>query len=95
MSMSFCIDAEQLRAALKEIEQAEANGFMHCLAVFDLTQAGHSLDACRASYSDLCEKAHPTDARYDWGRFQLVSKMHRFENGELVPLGILPASGEK
>lgn len=84
--MHFCIDAEQLRKALTQIEAAEANGFNHCLAVFVMTGAGRDLDACRAEYSDLYEKAHPTDGKLNWGRFQNVTGRHRFEGGELVKL---------
>ena len=83
--MNFCIDAEQLRKALQDIEAAEKNGFRFCLAVFQLISAGPMLDQCRMNYSDLIEKAHPTDARLDWGRFQGVSKRHKFKNGKLVP----------
>jgi len=86
MSMNFCVDAEQLRKALAEIEAAEKNGFMHCLAVFRMATAGRMLDENRAEYSDLYEKAHPTDGNFDWGRHQLVSRYNRFEAGQLVPL---------
>jgi hypothetical protein len=86
MSMYFCIDAEQLRKALAEIESAENNGFMHCLAVFRIASAGRMLDQNRAEYSDMIEKAHPTDGHFDWGRFQLVSKRNKFKGGKLVPI---------
>lgn len=84
--MDFCIDAQQLRKALADIEAAERNGFNHCLCVFKITSAGHMLDSCRASYSDMIEKAHPTDGNFDWGRFQGVTKRNRFVGGELVPI---------
>lgn len=84
--MNFCIDAEQLRKALAEIEAAEKNGFMHCLAVFRMASAGQMLDQNRAEYSDMIEKAHPTNGRFDWGRFQGVTRLNRFENGKLVPI---------
>lgn len=89
--MDFCIDAEQLRKALATIEAAEKNGFMHCLAVFSMASAGRMLDQNRAEYSDMIEKAHPTDVGFDWGRFQGVSRSHRFKNGKLVRLR--PTSG--
>lgn len=88
--MEFCIDAAQLRAALAEIEAAEKNGFLHCLAVFKFSHAGYMLSDCRATYADLLERAHPTSASLNWGRFQGVSKRHTFKDGELVPL---PADG--
>ncbi len=84
--MEFCIDAEQLRKALAEIEAAEKNGFMYCLAVFRFSQTGQMLDQNRAVYSDLCEKAHPTDGNLDWGRFQSVTKRNKFVRGKLVPV---------
>lgn len=86
--MELCINAQQLRAALAEIEAAENNGFMHCLAVFKMASAGPMLSDCTANYSDLCERAHPTDGSKDWGRFQGVSRRNRFsaKTGKLTPL---------
>jgi len=84
--MEFCITGTELRKAIHEIESAEKNGFDYCLAVFKLTQAGRMLSDCRAEYSDLNEKAHPTDSRLDWGRFQSVSKRNKFKNGKLHPI---------
>ena len=84
--MNFCIDANQLRAALNKIEKAEANGFNHCLAVFKITQAGRMIDENRAEYSDLLERAHPTDENLNWGRFQGVSERNKFVAGHIVPL---------
>lgn len=84
--MEFCIDAAQLRRALKDIEAAEANGFNHCLAVFRMTSAGPTLGECRAEYSDLSERAHPADPSLNWGRFQGVTRRHRFKDGHLAPL---------
>jgi hypothetical protein len=81
--MEFCIGADALRKALAEVEAAEANGFMHCQAIFRLTSAGPALDQCRAEYSDLSERAHPTDPAFNWGRFQGVTRKHRFEAGML------------
>ena len=86
MSMSLCIPAAELRKALADIESAEKNGFMHCLAVFDMASAGPMLDACRARYSDLIERAADNDPSLSWGRFQGVTRKNRFENGTLVPL---------
>lgn len=84
--MNFCISGDQLRKALADIEAAEKNGFMHCLAVFDITQAGQMIDDCRAEYSGLIEKAHPTNGNFNWGRFQGVTKRNRFIDGKLVPI---------
>lgn len=88
--MYFCIDAAQLRKALMEIEAAEENGFMYCLAVFRMSSAGRMLDQNRAEYSDMIEKAHPTNGHLDWGRFQSVTKRNRFVDGYLVPLDASP-----
>lgn len=82
--MEICIAAAELRRALAEIETAEKNGFEHCLAVFRLSQAGYQLMDCRLVYSDLIERAHPTDGRFNWGRHQSVTKRCRFVNGKLV-----------
>jgi hypothetical protein len=86
MAIEFCISGEQLRAALKEIEAAENNGFKHCLAVFKFAQAGSMLSDCTAEYSDLLERAHPTNGSLDWGRFQGVTRAHKFVGGKLVPI---------
>ena len=84
--MDFCITPEELRKALIEIEVAEKNGFKFCLSVFKLVQCGYGLDECRAIYSDILEKAHPTSSRLNWGRFQGVTKRHKFKNGKLIKL---------
>ena len=84
--MSLCISGDDLRKALAAIEAAEKNGFMHCLAVFDMSRAGHMISDCRAEYSDLIERAHPTDGNLDWGRFQGVTRNNKFKSGKLVPL---------
>jgi hypothetical protein len=80
----YKIKAHDLRAALADIERAEANGFLYCEAVFDPQTVDGAFTVL--AYSDLSEKAHPTDGRLAWGRFQRVSRRHRFENGKLVPL---------
>lgn len=84
--MEFCIDAKSLRAALSAIEAAEANGFMHCLAVMKFISAGPYISDNRAEYSDLLERAHPTDPNFDWGRYQRVSARYKFKDGKPVPL---------
>jgi len=86
MNLEFCINAEHLRKALTEIEAAEANGFDHCLGVFEITESGIMIDETLAHYSDLLEKAHPTRTDLDWGRYQGVSKMNTFKDGELIPI---------
>lgn len=95
MSIQFCISPDQIRGALEEIEAAEKNGFHFCLAVFEIAQAGQMLDQCLARYSDLVERAHPTDPEYHYGRFQCVSRTHRFENGKLIPLGTLTSTNDR
>lgn len=84
--LQVCIDAAQLRKALKEIETAERNGFKHCLCVFNTTQIGTSLSDTIAVYSDLLEKGHPTDSEFNWGRFQGVTKSNKFIRGRLHPI---------
>jgi hypothetical protein len=73
-----------MRAALREIEEAEANGFNHCLSVFKLSHVGVMLYQCTAEYSDIFERAHPTDGNLNWGRHQRVTKNCKFVDGELV-----------
>ena len=84
--MTFCIDAAQLRAAVAEIEAAEKNGFMHCLAVMKIVAAGPMLDDNIAHYSDMIERAHAKRSDLDWGRGQHVSRDNRFDGEKLVPL---------
>jgi len=88
--LTFGINADQLRKALAEIEAAEANGFMHCRAIFDITQAGSNLDQCIAEYSDLSERAHPYDPSLNCGRFQGVTRRNKFVDGKLVPIKPTP-----
>ena len=84
--MNMCIDSIQLKKALADIERAEKNGFKHCLAVMQMVSAGRMISDNILEYRDLLERAHPTDSRLDWGRFQLVTTKNRFVDGELVPL---------
>jgi len=82
--MNFIINGEQLRKALKEIRAAEKNGFMFCEAVLDVDDREGTWIKLR--FSDLWEKAHPTNGNFDWGRFQGVSKHNKFKNGRLVKI---------
>lgn len=82
--MSFKIVAKELRRALKDIETAEAHGFMFCEAIFDPCSINGAF--VNLEYSDLCERAHPTDGNLNWGRFQGVVRRNKFEDGKLVPI---------
>lgn len=84
--MEMCIKAEELRKALKDIEDAEENGFMHCLAVFRLASTGGMLSDNLLEYSDLWAKAHSIDGNLDWGRYSGVTRRYRFKNGELTEI---------
>ena len=84
--MEFVINTEELKKALKEIESAEKNGFMHCQSVFKIVRAGLRLDDNVADYATILEKAHPTDGHLDWGRGQRVTKRNKFVDGKLSPL---------
>ena len=77
--------AMELREALKEIEEAERNGFMFCQAVFNLKRYGQSISECVIEYTGLIEKAHPTDGNFNWGVGQGVTKRYIFSNGALIP----------
>ena len=81
--MLFKTNAKELKKALKDIELAEKHGFMFCEAVFDLKQEDTSWEV--GTYSDLIEKAHPTDGSLNWGRGQSVSKRNYFKNGKVIP----------
>lgn len=84
--MEFCISADELRKALKDIESAEKNGFFYCLPVFTFISAGRMIDKNLAEYSDMIAKAHPTDGNFDWGRFSGVTESNIYRNGKLIPL---------
>lgn len=84
--MEFCISPDELRKALKEIETAEKNGFNYCLSIFRFVSAGSMIDENLAEYTDMIEKAHPTDGRFDWGRGQGVTKRNKYVGGKLYPL---------
>ena len=81
------VDKKQLLDALDAINAAETRGFMHCIAVMHVPCGKHSparrgrgynLGEIRATYSDLWERAHPTDGNLDWGRHQNVSRQFVF-----------------
>ena len=83
MKQLIQINAENLRKALKDIEAAEKNGFMYCEAVFDANYRNDTW--IEATYSDMWEKAHPTDGSLNWGRNQDVTKRNTFKDGKLIP----------
>ncbi len=82
--MNIVINAEQLKKALRHIRAAEKNGFMFCQGVFEIRELDGVFGI--AYYSDLFEKAHPTDGSLNWGRFQSVTKHNKFIDGKLVSL---------
>lgn len=86
MAIELCIGAAELRAALADIERAEANGFHHCLAVFQFTSISADLDDTVAKFDGLIERAHPTDPSLNWGRSQGVTRRNRFVDGRAVPI---------
>ena len=93
--MEFCIAPSQLRAALVEIETAEKHGFHHCMSVFRINSCGQKLDQCTAEYSDIVERAHPTDGHFDWGRFQGVTRRFRFDAKKKTLVALRPRSRAK
>lgn len=78
----YKINASELRKALEDIKLAEKNGFMFCEAVFK--PCGIDMAFTELDYSDMIEKAHPTNNKLNWGRFQGVSRKNKFKNGKLV-----------
>lgn len=83
--MLMAIGADELRKALTDIEAAERNGFMHCLAVLETKGVFHCGNL-ELRYSDLWERAHVTDPSKDWGRFQGVSRWNKWDGKRLVKL---------
>ena len=83
--IELTITGDELRRALSAVEAAEKQGFMHCLAVVHLISAGQGIHECSLSFSDIIERAHPTDGWKDWGRFQGISLKYKFKDGKLVP----------
>lgn len=83
--MEICVTGEELRKALKQIEQAESQGFEHCLSIFTITQAGRCVSDCRAEHEGLILRAHPTDGNLNWGRItnQFLGD-YNFIDGKLV-----------
>lgn len=81
--MEISLDKKELEKALADIREAEESGFMFCRGVFRVVGMDGSIG--NAVYSDLWEKAHPTDGHLNWGRFQSVHKRNRFVNGRLEP----------
>ena len=82
----FCIGAQAIRKALADIETAEKNGFNHCLAVLEVVGAADRHGNLLLGYSDLWERAHPSDGWLDWGRCQSVTTRNRFDGEKLVPI---------
>ena len=89
--IELTITGDELRRALSAVEAAEKQGFMHCLAVVHLTSVGQGIHECSLSFSDIIERAHPTDGSKDWGRFQGISLKYKFKDGKLVPRTFLRA----
>lgn len=89
--MLMSMRGDELRRALAEIEAAEAHGFLHCEAVLRVERADDAGNL-HLAYSDLWEKAHPTDGRLNWGRHQGVTRRHRFNGTTLVLLESTPAA---
>lgn len=81
--MEISLDRKELEKALKDIKKAEGSGFMFCRGVFSVVGMNGAIGI--AEYSDIWEKAHPTDGHLDWGRFQNVHQRKRFVNGRLEP----------
>ena len=79
--MEISLTKYELEKALTAIKEAENNGFNFCEGVFQVVGM-HGLIGI-GKYSDLWEKAHPTDPSLNWGRFQSVTKRKKFIDGKL------------
>lgn len=80
--MECTITEKELKKALKAIRRASRGGFHYCEGVF--RAVGFDGTLVKLEYSDLMEKAHPTDGRYNWGRYQGISRNYTFQNGKLI-----------
>jgi hypothetical protein len=77
------ISGDELRKALAEVEKAEAAGFIASQAVFNLEMKNSVWGD--GTFSDVCEKAHPTNGALNWGRDNfLVKSGARFVDGKIV-----------
>jgi len=85
--MEVCITGEQLRVALKQIEQAEEQGFEHCLSIFKIFQVGECVSDCQARHVGLILRADKADPNKDWGRIcnQFLGD-YRYVDGELIDI---------
>lgn len=77
----------ELKEAIKDMEVASNNGFKHCLAVFELINAGVMLDDNIAIYYDLIVKAHPTDSSKDFGAGWSIAYENIYKNGNIIEKG--------
>ena len=82
--MDFCITIEEMRKAMKALEECEAHGFKASLAVFRLNKIGPMLKDVQLSFLDTWDMVDGSPST-DWGR-QSVAKHYRFEDGDLVSL---------
>lgn len=83
MSELAAISGDELRKALAEVEKAEAAGFIASQAVFKL-EAKNAVWS-DGTFTDVCEKAHPTNPALNWGRDNfLVKGGSTFRNGKLL-----------
>jgi len=86
MGIEVCADAKTLRSALAQIEEAENAGFMHCLAVLQITHAGQMVSDCIVAHtprSGLIVRGHPTDANQNWGRYPHIIEDYVYKDGKI------------
>lgn len=63
-----CITEEELRRALKDVEEAKAKGFTSSVAVLEAVKVGRSLSDCELGYDGgVILKGHPDDPKKNWG----------------------------
>jgi hypothetical protein len=81
--MIAAISGDELRKALVEVEKAEAAGFVASQAVFNLTMKNGVWGD--GEFTDVCEKAHPTNGALNWGRDNfMVRQGFTFRDGRLL-----------
>ena len=74
--MYISLSKKELLGALHDLDRAEKNGFLYCLGIFQIKGLNGVIGF--AEYSDLLEKAHPTDGQLNWGRGQDITKRFHF-----------------
>lgn len=87
-TFEMLISGEELRKALKEVEEAEAAGLNATMAIFSMRipigGVRHHLDERRAFFANDCNEMVRDDPRFDYGRGCNLRKTHNYIDGQFV-----------